>query len=56
MLGFILQPNLLLMHNYPILRHAVSRLAPVLGGRIRQSWLDRQLQLRQGFTHVELKV
>jgi 2-polyprenyl-6-methoxyphenol hydroxylase-like FAD-dependent oxidoreductase len=44
-----------LMHNYPILRHAVSRLAPVIGSRIRESWLDRQLQLRQGFTQVRLK-
>ena len=45
-----------LMHNYPILRHAVSRLAPVIGGRIRHRWLDRQLQLRRGFTQVSLKV
>jgi 2-polyprenyl-6-methoxyphenol hydroxylase-like FAD-dependent oxidoreductase len=45
-----------LMHNYPILRHAVSRLAPVLRGKIRKSWLDRQLQLRQGFTQVDLKI
>jgi 2-polyprenyl-6-methoxyphenol hydroxylase-like FAD-dependent oxidoreductase len=45
-----------LMHNYPILRHAVSRLAPVIGSRIRKSWLDRQLQLRQGFTQVSLKI
>lgn len=45
-----------LMHNYPILRHTVSRLAPVLGSRIRKSWLDRQLQLRQGSTQVTLKV
>jgi 2-polyprenyl-6-methoxyphenol hydroxylase-like FAD-dependent oxidoreductase len=44
-----------LMHNYPILRHVVSRLAPVIGSRIRKSWLDRQLQLRQGFTQVLLK-
>jgi 2-polyprenyl-6-methoxyphenol hydroxylase-like FAD-dependent oxidoreductase len=44
-----------LMHNYPILRHAVSQLAPLLGGRIRKSWLDRQLQLRQGFTQVLLE-
>jgi 2-polyprenyl-6-methoxyphenol hydroxylase-like FAD-dependent oxidoreductase len=44
-----------LMHNYPILRHAVSRLAPVIGSRIRKSWLDRQLQLRKGFTQVYLK-
>jgi 2-polyprenyl-6-methoxyphenol hydroxylase-like FAD-dependent oxidoreductase len=45
-----------LMHNYPILRHAVSLLAPLLRGRIRKSWLDRQLQLRQGFTPVYLKI
>jgi 2-polyprenyl-6-methoxyphenol hydroxylase-like FAD-dependent oxidoreductase len=45
-----------LMHNYPILRHTVSRLAPVIGGRIRHSWLDRQLQLRKGFTQVTLKI
>jgi 2-polyprenyl-6-methoxyphenol hydroxylase-like FAD-dependent oxidoreductase len=45
-----------LMHNYPILRHVVSRLAPVIGSRIRKSWLDRQLQLRQGFTQVSLKI
>jgi 2-polyprenyl-6-methoxyphenol hydroxylase-like FAD-dependent oxidoreductase len=44
-----------LMHNYPILRHTVSRLAPLIRGRIRKSWLDRQLQLRQGFTQVRLK-
>ena len=44
-----------IMHNYPILRHAVSRLAPLLRGRIRKSWLDRQLQLRKGFTQVRLK-
>jgi 2-polyprenyl-6-methoxyphenol hydroxylase-like FAD-dependent oxidoreductase len=45
-----------LMHNYPILRHAVSLLAPLLRGRIRKSWLDRQLQLRQGFTQVSLEI
>jgi 2-polyprenyl-6-methoxyphenol hydroxylase-like FAD-dependent oxidoreductase len=45
-----------LMHNYPILRHAVSRLAPVIGARIRHRWLDRQLQLRRGFTQVDLQV
>jgi 2-polyprenyl-6-methoxyphenol hydroxylase-like FAD-dependent oxidoreductase len=45
-----------LMHNYPILRHTVSRLAPVIGSRIRKSWLDRQLQLRRGFTQVTLNV
>jgi 2-polyprenyl-6-methoxyphenol hydroxylase-like FAD-dependent oxidoreductase len=45
-----------LMHNYPIVRHAVSRLAPIIGSRIRASWLDRQLQLRRGFTQVNLVV
>jgi 2-polyprenyl-6-methoxyphenol hydroxylase-like FAD-dependent oxidoreductase len=45
-----------LMHNYPILRHAASLLAPIIGGRIRHRWLDRQLQLRRGFTQVDLKV
>ncbi len=45
-----------IMHNYPILRHAVSRLAPLLRGRIRKSWLDRQLQLRRGFTQVRLTI
>jgi 2-polyprenyl-6-methoxyphenol hydroxylase-like FAD-dependent oxidoreductase len=45
-----------MMHNYPILRHTVSRLAPLIGGRIRKSWLDRQLQLRKGFTQVILQV
>jgi 2-polyprenyl-6-methoxyphenol hydroxylase-like FAD-dependent oxidoreductase len=45
-----------LMHNYPIVRHAVSRLAPIIGSRIRKSWLDRQLQLRKGFTSVNLIV
>jgi 2-polyprenyl-6-methoxyphenol hydroxylase-like FAD-dependent oxidoreductase len=45
-----------LMHNYPILRHAASLLAPVIGGKIRHRWLDRQLQLRRGFTQVDLNV
>ncbi len=45
-----------LMHNYPILRHTVSRLAPLIGGLVRKSWLDRQIQLRRGFTQVTLKV
>jgi 2-polyprenyl-6-methoxyphenol hydroxylase-like FAD-dependent oxidoreductase len=44
-----------LMHNIPLLRHAVSRLAPLIGRRVRQSWLERQLQLRQGFTQVALE-
>jgi 2-polyprenyl-6-methoxyphenol hydroxylase-like FAD-dependent oxidoreductase len=45
-----------LMRNIPLLRHAVSRLAPLIRGRIRQSWLDRQLKLRQGFAQVVLKI
>jgi 2-polyprenyl-6-methoxyphenol hydroxylase-like FAD-dependent oxidoreductase len=45
-----------LMHNYPIVRQAVSRLAPLIGSLVRKSWIDRQLQLRQGFTEVILKV
>lgn len=45
-----------LMRNHPLLRYGVSRLAPLLRSRIRQSWLDRQLQLRQGFARVCLKV
>jgi len=48
-----------LLRNYPPIRYAVSRLAPripLLRQRIRQSWIDRQLQLRRGFTQVGLKV
>jgi 2-polyprenyl-6-methoxyphenol hydroxylase-like FAD-dependent oxidoreductase len=45
-----------LMRNIPLLRHTVSRLAPLVRSRIRQSWLARQLKLRQGFTRVELNV
>ena len=45
-----------LLRNYPILRHAVSRLAPIIGSRIRHSWLDRQLQLRDGSVPVHLRV
>jgi 2-polyprenyl-6-methoxyphenol hydroxylase-like FAD-dependent oxidoreductase len=43
----------LLRHN-PLLRHAVSRLAPIIRFGIRKSWRDRQLQLRQGFARVKL--
>lgn len=48
-----------LLRNYPPIRYAVSRLAPripLLRNRIRQSWLDRQFQLRKGFTQVSLRV
>jgi 2-polyprenyl-6-methoxyphenol hydroxylase-like FAD-dependent oxidoreductase len=43
-----------LLRDQPLLRQAVSRLAPIVGGRIRHSWLARQRQLRQGFTAVSL--
>jgi 2-polyprenyl-6-methoxyphenol hydroxylase-like FAD-dependent oxidoreductase len=43
-----------LMRHNPILRHAVSRLAPLLRTGIRKSWRDRQLKLRQGFAQVVL--
>jgi 2-polyprenyl-6-methoxyphenol hydroxylase-like FAD-dependent oxidoreductase len=46
-----------LLRNYPPIRHAVSYLAPripLLRNRIRQSWIDRQLQLRRGYTQVSL--
>jgi 2-polyprenyl-6-methoxyphenol hydroxylase-like FAD-dependent oxidoreductase len=48
-----------ILQNYPLIRYAVSRLVPripLLRDRIRQSWIDRQLQLRRGFTRVSLKV
>jgi 2-polyprenyl-6-methoxyphenol hydroxylase-like FAD-dependent oxidoreductase len=48
-----------LLHDYPPLRYLVSRLVPrvpLLRNRIRQSWIDRQLQLRKGFTQVSLQV
>jgi 2-polyprenyl-6-methoxyphenol hydroxylase-like FAD-dependent oxidoreductase len=44
-----------LLRNNPILRFSVSRLAPLIRSIIRQSWLDRQLQLRRGFAEVHLK-
>ncbi|WP_373542473.1 FAD-dependent oxidoreductase [Chamaesiphon sp.] len=48
-----------LLRNYPPLRYLLSRVVPhipLLQQRIRQSWIDRQLQLRRGFTQVTLKV
>jgi 2-polyprenyl-6-methoxyphenol hydroxylase-like FAD-dependent oxidoreductase len=45
-----------LLRKYPLLRKLVSRLAPVLGQRIKKSWLIRQQTLRRGFTAVNLKV
>lgn len=45
-----------LLRQQPLLRYGVSRLAPILGGKIRQSWLARQVKLRQGVSPVTLKV
>jgi 2-polyprenyl-6-methoxyphenol hydroxylase-like FAD-dependent oxidoreductase len=45
-----------LLRNYSILRYGVSRLAPLVGSGVRRSWLDRQLQLRQGLKDVILSV
>ncbi len=48
-----------LLRNYPPIRHAISWLAPnipMFQDRIRQSWIDRQLQLRRGYTKVSLEV
>ncbi len=45
-----------LLRNNPLLRYGVSRLAPLLGNKIRHSWLKRQRKLRQGFSQVDLKV
>jgi 2-polyprenyl-6-methoxyphenol hydroxylase-like FAD-dependent oxidoreductase len=44
-----------LLHNNSVLRFGVSRLAPLIRSKIRQSWRDRQLQLRKGFSEVRLK-
>jgi 2-polyprenyl-6-methoxyphenol hydroxylase-like FAD-dependent oxidoreductase len=52
----IMQTQKLQQAEVALLRHAVSCLAPLIRSRIRQSWLDRQLKLRQGFTQVVLKV
>jgi 2-polyprenyl-6-methoxyphenol hydroxylase-like FAD-dependent oxidoreductase len=44
------------LRNNPLLRSLVSRFAPLIGNFIRQSWLKRQRQLRQGVTQVHLTV
>ncbi|MFM2431542.1 MAG: hypothetical protein RLZZ511_2755 [Cyanobacteriota bacterium] len=41
-----------LIRNVPPVRHLVSRFAPVIRPLARKSWLDRQLQLRQGFASI----
>jgi 2-polyprenyl-6-methoxyphenol hydroxylase-like FAD-dependent oxidoreductase len=45
-----------LIRNVSPVRHMVSRLAPVIRPLARKSWLDRQLQLRQGLSEITLKV
>jgi 2-polyprenyl-6-methoxyphenol hydroxylase-like FAD-dependent oxidoreductase len=45
-----------LIRNQPLIRFGVSRLAPLIRNQLRQSWLKRQIQLRQGFTQVCLKI
>jgi 2-polyprenyl-6-methoxyphenol hydroxylase-like FAD-dependent oxidoreductase len=48
-----------LIRNYPPIRHTISFLAPripLLRHRIRQNWIDRQLQLRRGCKRVSLDV
>jgi 2-polyprenyl-6-methoxyphenol hydroxylase-like FAD-dependent oxidoreductase len=45
-----------MLRSSALLRFGVSRLAPMIGSKIRQSWLKRQVLLRQGVVHVELKV
>jgi 2-polyprenyl-6-methoxyphenol hydroxylase-like FAD-dependent oxidoreductase len=44
-----------LLRSSALLRFGVSRLAPLIGPRIRQSWLQRQLLLREGVVKVDLK-
>ncbi len=44
------------LRHHPLLRHTVSRLAPLLRVGIRKSWRDRQRRLRQGFAAVTLTV
>jgi 2-polyprenyl-6-methoxyphenol hydroxylase-like FAD-dependent oxidoreductase len=45
-----------LIRNVPPVRHMVSRLAPLIRPLARKSWLDRQLQLRQGLLEISLNV
>ncbi|MBD1893895.1 FAD-dependent monooxygenase [Coleofasciculus sp. FACHB-129] len=45
-----------LLRKSALLRWAVSQLAPLLGKGVRHSWLQRQRQLRQGVTQIQLTV
>jgi 2-polyprenyl-6-methoxyphenol hydroxylase-like FAD-dependent oxidoreductase len=39
-----------------LIRWVASKFAPILGDRVRSSWLNRQRELRQGVTEVKLYV
>jgi 2-polyprenyl-6-methoxyphenol hydroxylase-like FAD-dependent oxidoreductase len=43
-----------LIRNVPIVRHAISRLAPIVQYGAKKSWLTRQLKLRQGLAEIHL--
>ncbi|NEQ27753.1 MAG: monooxygenase, partial [Microcoleus sp. SIO2G3] len=45
-----------LLRKNALLRWGASQLAPLLGKRVRHSWLSRQRQLRQGVTQIQLNV
>ncbi|MBW4564684.1 MAG: hypothetical protein KME32_26890 [Mojavia pulchra JT2-VF2] len=45
-----------LLGKSALLRLVVSKLAPLLRQPLRQSWLKRQIQLRQGVKPVQLTV
>jgi 2-polyprenyl-6-methoxyphenol hydroxylase-like FAD-dependent oxidoreductase len=45
-----------LLRKSALLRWGASQLAPLLGKRVRHSWLSRQCQLRQGVTQIQLTV
>lgn len=45
-----------LLGKSALIRWAASHFAPLLRHRVRQSWLARQRELRQGVTHIRLTV
>jgi 2-polyprenyl-6-methoxyphenol hydroxylase-like FAD-dependent oxidoreductase len=45
-----------LLGKSSLMRWAASQLAPLLRKRVRRSWLDRQRELRQGVTQIQLTV
>ena len=44
------------LRSNKLLRSVITGLAPVLGGRLRHTWVKKQQELRQGITTVELQV